>query len=272
MEIMQVADISFDELVKAFGKRAAVQLLLAGVVTIFRDKLCSGDVDCARILFALTGVLLAAGVTDALLTIYVPHLRVVALRGLFDGLLAGIIAGIVGGLLGFGRHPMTPTDYQDPQLYRVFRVLVYTVPTAALLGLCLGLLRPETPVNWRRDLSPAISILLATFLVIPWVLATQIAKRDANGQGIEVGDIQIVFECFLVVYTALYAFAVKWTVRQIRRATVIVAAAIALAEAGTRLARWRGDESSDGSVYHLEFINPIEPGGVANSPGVRYLS
>jgi hypothetical protein len=252
-----MSDISFGELSRAFGRRAATQLFLAGVLIIFRDRLCkAGDIHCAGLMFALASLLLAAGVIDALLTIYLPNLRVVAVRGIFDGLLAGIIAGIFAGFLGFGRHPMTANDYRDPQLYRVFRIFVFTVPTAALLGACLGFLRPETPVNWRRDLSPAVSLLLGTFLVIPWVLAIEITKQDAKGHGIEVGDIQIIFECFLIVYTGLYAFAVKWTAKQICQATAALVAAMAFAEAGTRLARWPGNESSDGSVYHLRFFDP----------------
>jgi hypothetical protein len=149
-----MAGISFTELSSAFGKRASAQLLLVVVITTVRKDFClSNNVSCAKVAFVVAGLLLLAGIVDALLGLYIPRFRVIAVSGLFDGLFAGMIAGIVGGYLGFGWHPIGYLDYKTTQLHRTLLVFVFTVPVAALLGSCLSFLKPETPVNWRNELS-----------------------------------------------------------------------------------------------------------------------
>lgn len=131
-------------------------------------------------------------------------------RGILDGLAAGLIAGILGGALGYGSH--SGPDYDEPGYIRIGLCIMFALPIGGVVGFFIDLLHPDREIPYKRYLSAIIlgvSILLS-FVGIGLFLFVPTIQND----GIMLGEIQLLFEVFLVVLAIIVVIDRNWSIKK----------------------------------------------------------
>ena len=169
-------------------------------------------------------------------------------RGVIEGLGLGLLAGVIGGALGYGWH----AEMDDVRLLRIELCMAFAMPVGSVLGLCFDLIHPDKPRDWRASIGyVGLGLGIAIFAVC---VGEASLVPGMDGVGIVVGEIQLLFEVYLLLAAALAAFSFGWERRRFVRQYALLIALVAVARAAvswvpasnicqnpasTRLSQWQ---------------------------------
>lgn len=183
-------------------------------------------------------------------------------RGLVDGMSAGIVAGVVGGLLGYGFHDvyMHPAGiawpYESPGYVRAGLCLLFAVPIGGVLGALIDLIHPDRDVEWRSYVSVLVAAVVVLLLIV-W-LGVTIYAPNVDGPGITLGDIQLLFEVFVVAMFVIVTVGYDWPMQKVVSRLGVFVLAVGLARLVTMMIDIQDIEGFTTPLADRRFIY-IEP-------------
>jgi hypothetical protein len=213
------------------GWQSEVLVTMAVLIKLFVEKVPTHNETADAFCDRLAWVLFAAGTLLGLLKAFASFFKNRPARGMVDGLAAGLFAGLVGGSLGYGIH--SGPGYVDHAILRIGLCTLFAMPVGGVLGLCFDLMHPDRAINWRTGLGVIALGLALLFLLVSFGMSQFIPVM--KGIGATLGDVQLLFETYILLASALAAFSFSWSRRRFLVQYGVLAAILA---AGHVLTRW----------------------------------
>lgn len=218
---------------KTIGVQAIAFMVIAFACLAFKSQL--GDkapVGLSQATFVMAGLLFATGLLVAVLRLFAATFQHRPARGMIDGLAAGLFAGLLGGFFGYGYH--TGPGYENQSsYYRILLCVVFAIPIAGVLGLCVDLFHPDRKIPWRDYLGAIVLSFAILFVFVGF--GVSFFSPVVEGAGITLGDFQLIFEFGVAMLLAMMAFSFRWPVKRFLARSVLLISSIALARALTFL-------------------------------------
>jgi hypothetical protein len=240
---------------KKIGYESFIFLVMSFVTLTFGDKLGKDAPEVLRnSVPILAGGLFFIGIIIALLKLFAVFFSNRPARGLIDGLAAGIMAGVIGGYFGFGYHG--GSNSIDSPFFRMALCVLFATPIGGILGLFIDLFHPDRPIQWKKYLGIAILVFSSTIVVVGYGIIQFVPQLK---DGITLGDLQLLFEIFLLIISGLTAYSFGWPFKKIRIRYCTLFASIALARVYTLIIPVRDPLQEGYRLYQRRFLyNPSD--------------
>jgi hypothetical protein len=188
---------------KQLGNVSIVFLTLSFLVLCFQQKLVGTEWVSRFTLLAIA--FFSLGLLIGLVKFTSKFFNERPARGILDGLAAGLIAGILGGALGFGYH-----DEPDSHAYRIGLCVMFALPVGAVIGCIIDFLHPDIIFDYKRYVS-AIILAVTMLLLSIGVDLFLYVPTEMKGDGITLGEIQLIFEILLIFLTIIVTNERNWS-------------------------------------------------------------
>lgn len=196
---------------------AVICILFSFLTLMFSEQLSGGlPLGVEMTLKSIAGFLFIAGLLVAFLTpSHFSSLSYPA-RGIIDGLVAGFVAGAFGGLLGYGGllnyGSHSTFVYTTTPLFRTLLCIPFSIVVGGVLGFCVDIFHPYRQIAWRKNAGVITLCIIALFVSVGICLFNLVPT--ANDVGIQLHDIEIIFEVCLFAMTAITTLRFDWSMRK----------------------------------------------------------
>ncbi len=235
---------------KKIGYEAFIFFVMSFVTLTFGDKLGKDAPEVLRnSVPILAGGLFFVGIIIALLKLFAVFFSHRPARGLIDGLAAGIMAGVMGGYFGYGYHG--GSNYIESPFFRMALCVLFATPIGGILGLFMDLFHPDRPIQLKKYLGVAILVFSSAIVVVGYGIVQFVPRLRG---GITLGDVQLIFEIFLLIISGLTAFSFSWPFKKIGIRSCTLFASIVIARVYTLIIPTRDPLQKGISLYQRKFL------------------